>query len=126
VSIETGLLAAAGRRRKDGTGVEPVTHHPITGMEIEGAVLPGWEALRTLALRCARLFRPLRTVGWDIALTPSGPVVVEGNRWWDPPNDALLAPLPPGVSKHDMLEGARKLRSEASQQREAKRRAIPT
>jgi hypothetical protein len=111
-SIQTGVLAAAGRRREDGTGLEPVTHHPVTGVAIQGAALPDWEALRGLALRCARLFRPLRTIGWDIALTPKGPVVVEGNRWWDPPNDALLAPLPLGVSRHDMVEGARKLRSE--------------
>ena len=108
-SIETGLLAAAGRRRDDGTGIEPVTHHPVTGAALEGAALPDWEALRGLALRCARHFGLLRTVGWDIALTPKGPVVVEGNRWWDPPNDALLAPLPPGVIQHDMIEGARKL-----------------
>jgi len=31
-------------------------------------------------------FWPLRTIGWDVALTPNGPRIVEGNVWWDPPN----------------------------------------
>ena len=24
----------------------------------------------------------MRTLGWDIAITPDGPVLLEGNNWW--------------------------------------------
>ncbi|MFF4583094.1 sugar-transfer associated ATP-grasp domain-containing protein [Streptomyces sp. NPDC001373] len=35
--------------------------------------------VRELAERCARLFPQVPFIGWDIALTPGGPVVIEGN-----------------------------------------------
>ena len=41
-----------------------------------------WEEARALALRAAAAFAPLRTVGFDIAPTPAGPVLIEANAWW--------------------------------------------
>jgi len=51
---------------------------------LEGAVLPDWEAACELARRGSLLLLPQRTMGWDLALTPSGPVIVEANRGYDP------------------------------------------
>ena len=34
--------------------------------------------------RAARAFAPLRTIGWDVAITPDGPSLIEGNVTWDP------------------------------------------
>ena len=51
---------------------------------IEGRVLPDWGAAVALALRSAELLLPQRTMGFDIGLTPSGPVIVEANRGYDP------------------------------------------
>lgn len=113
VARETGALARARRASPDGVGAEIVPAHPATGVAYEGFALPDWPALLALVRRCALAFRPLRTIGWDLALTPSGPVVVEGNRWWDPPNDALLGPHPPGLARHDLVDGAARLRREA-------------
>jgi hypothetical protein len=110
VARETGLLAPARTLSPDGVGFVAVPRHPTTGLVLEGASLPDWSALVDLVLRCASLFRPLRTIGWDVALTPRGPVIVEGNRWWDPPADSVLAPAAPGVPRHEMLEGAALLR----------------
>ena len=36
----------------------------------------------------------LRTIGWDVALLPDRPVVLEGNAWWGAtgdPDGALVA-----------------------------------
>jgi len=60
--------------------------HPDTGAGIEGFIFPDWQAIRNLALRAARAFAPLRLIGWDIAPTDSGPVLIEGNWNPDPPN----------------------------------------
>jgi hypothetical protein len=35
-----------------------------------------------LVQRAAHRFRPVRVIGWDVALTEAGPVLVEGNSEW--------------------------------------------
>ena len=45
-----------------------------------------WPEICKLAERIAFDFLPIRTVGWDIAVTPHGLYVLEGNIWYDPAN----------------------------------------
>jgi hypothetical protein len=110
VSVETGELGPARTPSPDGVGYLAVPSHPATGLPLAGFRLPGWEDLVHLALRSAWLFQPLRTIGWDVAVTPRGPVLVEGNRWWDPPNDAVIGPAAPGLARHEMIAAAARLR----------------
>ncbi|MBY0396350.1 MAG: hypothetical protein K2X91_07755, partial [Thermoleophilia bacterium] len=56
------------------------------GLPAAGARLPLWGDAVALVRRAAPVFLPMRCVGWDVALTPDGPVIVEGNMWWDPPS----------------------------------------
>ena len=53
--------------------------HPITGAPIEGRVLPHWPAVLELARRAHGLIGDRVVVGWDIAILPDGPCLVEGN-----------------------------------------------
>lgn len=53
--------------------------HPDTGLPLAGATVPGWPALRGLALELMAAFPEADHVGWDLCLTPDGPRVVEGN-----------------------------------------------
>jgi len=56
--------------------------HPVTGMKITGFRIPFWEEVLNIA-RCAALLTPgNRSVGWDIAITPAGPELIEGNHNW--------------------------------------------
>lgn len=57
--------------------------HPVTQAEITGRVLPHWKALVALACRAHGVFRDRVLIGWDIAITPSGPVMLEGNSYPD-------------------------------------------
>ena len=57
--------------------------HPDTGAVIPGQVLPFWGEVRKLALDAARATPGLRSVGWDILIFPTGPVLVEANCRWD-------------------------------------------
>src|SRR3546814_11697609 len=59
--------------------MEEFQQHPVTGQQLVGTRLPHWQALRRLNDACARLFAPVRSQSLDIALTDSGPVVVEVN-----------------------------------------------
>lgn len=55
------------------------THHPDTGALIDGRVLPFWPETVALACRAHAAFAPRVIVGWDIAITTNGPVLIEGN-----------------------------------------------
>lgn len=58
-------------------------HHPATGAAITGRMLPLWPELRELAARAHGHFGDRLVIGWDIALTPQGLVIVEGNAATD-------------------------------------------
>lgn len=53
--------------------------HPDTGKDIENYILPYWEETRTLALRAQSTLPQVPTTGWDIAITETGPVILETN-----------------------------------------------
>ena len=60
-----------------------VDHHPLTGQRITGMLLPGWEEVLTLARKAAGAFDMQKSLGWDIGLSDSGPMIVEGNWRYD-------------------------------------------
>jgi hypothetical protein len=86
VDPQTGTLGAPLAASPDGIGFNMLPIHPVTGVDLSGTVLPYWAPARQLVERAARLFLPLRTIGWDVALTGTGPILIEGNAWWDPVN----------------------------------------
>jgi hypothetical protein len=51
-------------------------------VRFESLTLPHWPQLRDLVERGARALAPLGTLGWDVALTAEGPVLVEANANW--------------------------------------------
>ena len=55
---------------------------PGTGVRFTGLMVPAWEEARDLALRAAAAFPCVRAVGWDVAVTPDGPRLLEGNWAW--------------------------------------------
>lgn len=57
------------------------THHPDSGVAIEGAVIPHWERVKDEVLRAARGLLANRYVGWDVIVDREGtPVIIEGNK----------------------------------------------
>ena len=86
VSLDDGILEQARSITPEGFAVHSVSVHPKTGVPFEGFRLPLWDEACQLARDAAHKFLPIRTVGWDIAVTPKGPVIAEGNSYWDPHN----------------------------------------
>lgn len=54
--------------------------HPVTGVMIEGFRVPLFPEVIALAERLARQVPEMPYIGWDIAITPERPVVIEGNH----------------------------------------------
>jgi hypothetical protein len=76
VDLASGVLGLACK----GYGGGDYRDHPVTGAMIVGRVLPDWDAARTLVRRAhAQAFADYALIGWDVAITPSGPLLIEGN-----------------------------------------------
>lgn len=71
---KTGVLDAA---MDINNNVFPV--HPDTNCNIEGEQIPRWNEAKQLAIEMANKFKYTRLVGWDLALSDKGWVVVEFN-----------------------------------------------
>lgn len=85
INIEEGTLGPATQITGTGSGIRTIVMHPDTNLCFEGFKLPFWKKTCDLVTEVAPKFLPLRTIGWDIALTSEGPIIVEGNSLWDPP-----------------------------------------
>lgn len=71
----TGRLGIA----RAGRGLGEFEIHPETGARIDGLTLPDWLAAKDLVARAHDAFPEYLMIGWDVALTPDGPVLIEGN-----------------------------------------------
>lgn len=53
--------------------------HPMTGTPIKGFQFPYWQQVMDLVMEAAREVPQMGYIGWDVAFTPDGPCLVEGN-----------------------------------------------
>jgi hypothetical protein len=53
--------------------------HPKSGVPVKGRVIANWPAVAALAVAAHGVFSGRVLTGWDLALTPDGPYVIEGN-----------------------------------------------
>lgn len=82
IELTTGRLQRYGYRyAKFGCGAW--TEHPDTRCQFESVVIPDWSDVLATVQRAARALQPLGTLGWDVAITPDGPVLIEANPLWD-------------------------------------------
>src|SRR5690606_6840431 len=82
VDLATGVLGEM-------TGDKPemafdwYADHPITGARVLGRELPHWAEIQRIALAAHDLCPDRLLIGWDIAVTPEGAVMLEGNSYAD-------------------------------------------
>ncbi len=88
VDLATGRLGVAVKRR--GRVLVPVERHPDTGATIAGHQIPCWPEACALATRALDAARRVPAIGWDVAITDDGPVLVEANAASNP--DIAQAP----------------------------------
>jgi len=102
VDLATGRLGQA-----TDYGLAPsvgwLDHHPATNVQINGRILPGWADFVALACRAHGHFKDRFIIGWDIAMTPTGLLIVEGNSAADVDNIQRPHRSPLGKSRYAEL-----------------------
>ena len=77
IDPETGIVFTKGR---DELGNSFVLH-PDSGHVIPGFKIPEWDELLKIVKDAAKIVSSTRYVGWDMAYTDNGWVIVEGNNY---------------------------------------------
>ncbi len=76
LNIDSGELFDYGMREYDLT---KYYEHPDTRIKFAHVVIPQWPEIKELIYRVSSLLPPFKEIGWDIAITMDGPVIVELN-----------------------------------------------
>ncbi len=80
IDPESGIVYTAGRTERNETFVQ----HPDSKVIIPGYVIPEWENLVVTVKKAAMVVPTTRYVGWDMAYSDKGWVIVEGNNYGQP------------------------------------------
>lgn len=82
-------IDASGRLKREGISFRAnlcqalYTRHPDSGLVFEGRQIPFYHEAVEMVLSAQRALPQILSVGWDVAITPNGPVLMEGNYDWD-------------------------------------------
>lgn len=80
IDTATGVLMPAyGSIRRHWPVMVEIARHPDTGCRFAGAGMPAWQEIVDIALRGQSSLPRVKTVGWDVALTTDGVMLVELN-----------------------------------------------
>jgi hypothetical protein len=60
-----------------------VQRHPDSGIAFDGFEIPYFAESVMLVSRLHGYLRDIHSVGWDVAITPEGPTIIEGNDDWE-------------------------------------------
>ena len=80
VDMETGEFLYPAHSG-DTTIGQHFTEHPNTHVPLIGYKIPYVKEAVEMAKRAATVVPQMRYIGWDVAVTPTGPVIIEGNNY---------------------------------------------
>lgn len=103
INLETGELSDAVQ--ETGTGNYQLhRHHPDSGVEIGGKIIPRWNELKNFFIKLGGLIKPfIKVAGWDIILTNNSFYVIEGNNGPDLYFQGFNGPLAKNQKVKDFL-----------------------
>lgn len=77
-------ISRSGIMQKYGVGHHKVeTRHSVTNHIYEGTIIPYWNEAVELTINAHKALLDVPSIGWDVAITPDGPVLIEGNDNWE-------------------------------------------
>jgi hypothetical protein len=92
IDHETGRLAKEFVFRPGCGGL--VTKHPQSGVVFEGYEIPYFKEAMRMVMELHSFLYGIHSVGWDVAITKDGPIIIEGNdNWGIPAHQAIMGGL---------------------------------
>lgn len=82
VELATGILGEMSGDKPE-MAFDRYADHPITGVRVKGLMVPHWQAVQAIAIAAHELCPDRLFIGWDIAVTVDGAVMLEGNAYAD-------------------------------------------
>ena len=93
IDLNTGVIRGVGANKAG----ETFEIHPMTGKRIPGTVIPYWQEVKDMCLAAMHRVPQVRFVAWDVAITPNGPVFIEGNSFPSHAIPQFAAHFPDGI-----------------------------
>lgn len=92
VDCANGSLGPAVGRRAQGlfATFEKFASNPDNGQLIVGCAVPFWQDVISLVSQASKAFEHIPLIGWDVAVTDEGPILIEGNHNPDPHGIQIL------------------------------------
>lgn len=78
----------------------PFSVHPDTKAQFEGVQLPYWQELKATVCQAAKMAPILPYIAWDVAITPEGPCIIEGNGR----SDLSMVQVHGGLRNQEIIE----------------------
>ncbi|MFI3206513.1 MAG: sugar-transfer associated ATP-grasp domain-containing protein [Clostridia bacterium] len=75
--IKTHKLSAYGHN----SNREKYTEHPYTKIKFENYELPNFDEVIKLVKKAALVVPQMRYIGWDVCMSKTGPLIIEGNNY---------------------------------------------
>ena len=112
VDPETGIMKYPAHSGDTLKGII-YEEHPDTHIKIQGYQIPFVKEAVQMVLEAAKVTTQIRYVGWDVATTPNGPAIIEGNTycahdfWQLPPHTPDGIGMLPTIKKYipEFFEG---------------------
>lgn len=104
VDLETGRMKYPAHSGDTVKGII-YTEHPNTHVHLQGYEIPYAKEAVEMCLKAATIVPQIRYVGWDVAITPNGPAIIEGNTynahdfWQLPPHTPDKIGMLPTIQK---------------------------
>jgi hypothetical protein len=76
INLDTGLL----KRPALDKNLNEFTYHPVSKVKIEGFQVPFFDEIKTMVKEASLESDKILVIGWDVAVTDDGPLIIEGNR----------------------------------------------
>lgn len=75
VDLENGTLTGNGidKNLKE-------SQSSITNIKFDGFKIPYWKEIKKMVMEAAKVNTNIHIVGWDVAISKNGPLIIEGNR----------------------------------------------